>query len=121
MSEGYTSYMDGYKESLEKCFSKAREEFFQCDRECSQDRSKHDWSVEKLHGCFDRCDKALNNSGCIKVSEHHDCHRWCEGEYRGLIGRSLCKRDCNAKYAFSDTNNTPEDISYYSADLFSVL
>lgn len=68
--------------------------------------------------------KCVNSgrSGCVKVNLQHDCHRWCEKESNNPIWKSMCKDDCNSAYAFfSDTKNTPEDISYCSADSFSVL
>ncbi|MBR9983719.1 MAG: hypothetical protein MUP48_06495 [Wolbachia endosymbiont of Homalodisca vitripennis] len=77
--------------------------------------------------CYDyvKALKACINAGrtdCVKVNKHHDCHRWCEKNSDSPAWKSLCKRDCNSEYAsFSDTGDTPEDISYYSADSFSVL
>lgn len=116
--------MKGYKESLEECFSRARARSFACDQQCSLS-SRDGWPREKLHEFFNGCIKAYNNSGCIKVSKHHDCHRWCEGEYSNLITRSLCKVGCNREYAsFGDTKNTSEDIEnnlYNLADSVSVM
>ncbi len=131
--------MKGYKESLEECFSRARARGFECDRKCSQYSSRNDWPREKLLDCFNECIKAYDNSGCIKVSEHHDCHRWCEATYSSnnplvLIERSVCKAGCNSTYGapehhsqestplvISDILKDIENNSYDFADSVSVL
>ncbi|WP_264686868.1 hypothetical protein [Wolbachia endosymbiont (group B) of Rhopobota naevana] len=117
-------YPKDYYQTLKKCLDDNTEKIGKCDNECHKNFFKHHWSVPYSS---EECSKALKNSGCVKVGVSHDCHRWCEDNYQGLISRPACKECCNMqdKFKFSgDTKNTSEDVGdnfYILEDLVSVL
>ncbi|WP_264683357.1 MULTISPECIES: hypothetical protein [unclassified Wolbachia] len=117
--------IDDYINNLAKCENREAKNFVKCKTECTRDYVYNHNLKKELEGCLKRCDVALKNSDCIKVSRHHDCHRWCEDNYQGLISRPVCKAKCDKLYAsFGDTKNTSEDIGddfYILADSVSVL